>query len=91
MVSMASLILWPFGLAADHWTHLLVLTIGMFGLQLLLLGILGEYVGRMFDEVKARPLYIVREKVGFAEETQKSLREGEERPEQQPQRYSVLT
>ncbi len=91
LYAMASLILWPFGLAADHWTHLLVLTIGMFGLQLLLLGILGEYVGRMFDEVKARPLYIVREKVGFAEETQKSLREGEERPEQQPQRYSVLT
>jgi len=32
------------------------------------LGILGEYVGRTFDEAKARPLYIVRETVGFPAE-----------------------
>lgn len=32
-------------------------------LQLLTLGIMGEYLGRILDEVKARPLYFLREKI----------------------------
>jgi dolichol-phosphate mannosyltransferase len=35
------------------------------GIQLICLGILGEYLGRIYDEVKRRPLYIVDEALGF--------------------------
>ena len=37
------------------------------GIQLLSLGVLGEYIGRIFAEVKGRPLYLVQERVGRAQ------------------------
>jgi glycosyltransferase involved in cell wall biosynthesis len=42
------------------------------GAQLVAIGMLGEYVGRVFDEVKGRPLYVVRETVGFSPAPERS-------------------
>lgn len=41
------------------WTSLLVVVLLLGGIQLLSLGIVGQYVARVFDEVKARPLYLL--------------------------------
>jgi len=43
-----------------------VLMIG--GVQLMLIGVLGEYVGRVYEEIKGRPLYLVDEVVGEDDE-----------------------
>ena len=37
------------------------------GLQLFSLGLIGEYIGRIYDETKRRPMYIVDKKVNFGE------------------------
>jgi glycosyltransferase involved in cell wall biosynthesis len=39
------------------------------GIQLLTLGILGEYLGRVYEEVKGRPIYLVRDCYGFANQS----------------------
>lgn len=49
----------------EGWTALMIAVLFLGGVQLLSLGILGEYVGRIYSEVQRRPLYVVREKLGF--------------------------
>ncbi|HSX62356.1 MAG TPA: glycosyltransferase family 2 protein [Tahibacter sp.] len=56
-----ALVSWLFFDVVRGWASLTVLLALFAGVQLACLGILGEYVGRMFMESKRRPLYIVRE------------------------------
>jgi dolichol-phosphate mannosyltransferase len=51
--------------AIAGWTSVLVAVLFIGGIQLISLGIIGEYLSRVFDETKQRPLYIIDEKVGL--------------------------
>lgn len=50
------------------WTTLTILISMFSGIQLIFLGIIGEYIGAIFDEVKGRPHYIIEEKINFQNE-----------------------
>jgi polyisoprenyl-phosphate glycosyltransferase len=47
------------------WTSIIALNLIFNGIVLLILGIMGEYIGRIYDESKARPFYVVRETIGL--------------------------
>ena len=53
-----------YGHAVSGWTTIVVSLMLFAGLQLLSLGIVGEYVGRIFEEVKARPLFVIQREIG---------------------------
>jgi len=46
------------------WTTIVAALMFFAGINLISLGVVGEYIARIFDEVKGRPLYVVREHVG---------------------------
>ena len=47
------------------WASLVVVLSFLSGVQLITLGLIGEYIGRIYDEVKGRPLYLLSEKIGY--------------------------
>lgn len=47
------------------WTSLVIVICSFSGFQILLMGLQGIYLGKIFEEVKARPAYLVREHFGF--------------------------
>ena len=46
-----------------NYAELSILFIG--AIQLIGIGILGEYIARIYEEVKHRPLYVIKEKIGI--------------------------
>lgn len=52
----------------EGWTALMIAVLFIGGVELISVGILGEYIGRIYHEIKNRPLYIVQEYLGFSHE-----------------------
>jgi len=55
---------WAFGITVPGFATIMVAVLFMGGVQLICIGIIGEYIGRIFTEIKPRPNYIVAEEVG---------------------------
>jgi dolichol-phosphate mannosyltransferase len=58
---------------AVGWTLLFIGMLFLGGVQLLFLGVMGEYLGRIYGEVKRRPLYLVKERLGFQSASQSTV------------------
>jgi polyisoprenyl-phosphate glycosyltransferase len=55
-------------LTIPGWSSLIAINLFFNGIILIILGIIGEYIGRIYDESKKRPLYLVSEEIGFKED-----------------------
>jgi polyisoprenyl-phosphate glycosyltransferase len=55
------------GRGVPGWTSLIIVNIFFSAVVLICLGLMGEYVARVYEEVKARPLYFVRREIGGAD------------------------
>lgn len=67
------------------WASVIACILFLNGIMLIILGVLGEYIGRIYDEVKQRPLYLIQETKNFSQEQQRPV--SEQRPMIQEQRY----
>ncbi|MCD9025987.1 glycosyltransferase family 2 protein [Cohnella silvisoli] len=61
------------------WTSLIAISLLFHGITLSLLGVLGEYIGRTYEESKRRPLYLLSDAINFAGENESSREREEEK------------
>ena len=54
-----TLVSWLIGVTVPGWTSVMVVVLVLGSVQLLVLGVLGEYLGRLYIESKRRPLFII--------------------------------
>src|SRR3954452_6814883 len=59
---------WIAGQSIQGWTSLMLVVVVLGAIQMFVLALMGEYIGRLYNEAKRRPLYIVQEVAGRAGE-----------------------
>ncbi len=64
LVTLYAPVSWLSGSVVPGWTSIIVVVLMLGGVQMLIIGIMGEYVGRTYIEVKRRPLFVVDEVLG---------------------------
>ena len=65
LYAIASVISWFAGRTVPGWTTTVMLVSFLFSVQFFMIGVLGEYVGRIYEQVKRRPLYVISERINF--------------------------
>jgi dolichol-phosphate mannosyltransferase len=55
---------WAEGRSIQGWTSLMLVVVVLGAIQMFVLALMGEYIGRLYNEAKRRPLYIVQEVAG---------------------------
>ena len=63
LAALWSILAWFTGESIPGWTSVIVVVLVLGGIQLLVVGILGEYLGRLFMESKGRPAFIIADVV----------------------------
>jgi len=59
-----------FGRTVPGWTTLMAAVLFLGGVQLIVVGVIGAYIGRIYVEVQQRPLYLIKQKIGFSKKVQ---------------------
>ena len=67
---------WAIGRNVPGWTSLMLVVVVLGAVQMFVLGLHGEYIGRLYNEAKRRPLYIIQEIAGDGRVAQKGARLG---------------
>jgi polyisoprenyl-phosphate glycosyltransferase len=56
------------GTVVEGWTSVMLAVLMLSGVQLLMIGVLGEYLGRILEEARNRPLYVLERTLGYVSE-----------------------
>lgn len=64
IIVLYSLVSWFTGKAVAGWTSLMLVIVSLGAIQMFVLGVIGEYLGRLYHQSKNRPLYIVQDVIG---------------------------
>lgn len=65
MIAVELVLYLAYGRIVPGFTTLIIVMLFLFGMLFLILGVIGEYIARIYDEVKQRPNYIVKKEIGF--------------------------
>jgi len=71
--------IFKFDYVVTGWTSTIIIIIVFGGVQLLTIGVLGQYIGSLFDEVKGRPEYIISGKINFTDSSNASDEQKEQK------------